>query len=100
MAILILQLLTASTPAPPLGSAIADAGLSNALLPASAFYFAEGTCRPNFDTYLCIQNPGDTEAQVVITYMKGDGTTDTDQVTVAPGSRSTVSPRAKLGTGD
>jgi hypothetical protein len=32
--------------------------------------------------------------------MKGDGTEDSDQVTVAPNSRSSVSPRTKLGTGD
>ena len=32
--------------------------------------------------------------------MKGDGTTATDQVKVAPNSRSTVVPRAKLGTGN
>ena len=40
------------------------------------FYFAEGTCRPGFDPYICIQNPGDNDADVKITYMKGDGTTE------------------------
>ena len=65
-----------------------------------AVYFAEGTCRPNFDTYFCIQNPGSTAADVTLTYMKGDGTTTSDQLVVAPNSRSTVTPRAKLGTGD
>ena len=90
----------ASRLASPSGRSPVSTGSSNSLLPASAFYFAEGTCRPNFDTYFCIQNPGGSDARVDITYMKGDGTTDTDQVTVAPGSRSTVSPRAKLGTGD
>ena len=44
--------------------------------PPTTFYFAEGTCRPDFDPYLCIQNPGDADADVTITYMKGDGTTD------------------------
>ena len=68
--------------------------------PSTAFFFAEGTCRPNFDPYFCVQNPGDTAASVTLTYMKGDGTTATDQVTVAPNSRSTVSPRTKLGTGN
>ena len=33
-------------------------GVVGATSPASTFYFAEGTCRPNFDPYLCIQNPG------------------------------------------
>ena len=68
--------------------------------PSTAFFFAEGTCRPNFDPYFCIQNPGATAAEVTLTYMKGDGTTAADQVTVAPNSRSTVSPRTKLGTGN
>ena len=66
----------------------------------STFYFAEGTCRPNFDPYICIQNPGNTAANVTLTYMKGDGSTATDQVSVAPNSRSTVVPRTKLGTGN
>ena len=66
----------------------------------STVYFAEGTCRPDFDPYICIQNPGLVGADVTITYMKGDGTTDTDKLTVGNNSRSTVSPRAKLGTGN
>jgi hypothetical protein len=68
--------------------------------PNSTFYFAEGTCRPNFDPYFCIQNPGSTAANVTLTYMKGDGTTANDTVSVAPNSRSTVIPRNKLGTGN
>ena len=65
-----------------------------------SWYFAEGTCRPGFDTYFCVQNPGGTEANVKLEYMKGDGTTVTDQVAVAPCSRSTVVPRNSLGTGN
>jgi FtsP/CotA-like multicopper oxidase with cupredoxin domain len=68
--------------------------------PASTFYFAEGTTRPDFDPYICIQNPGSNDADVTVTYMKVDGTITTDKLTVAKNSRSTVSPRAKLGTGD
>src|SRR5665811_2005078 len=52
-----------------------------ALAPAKTFYFAEGTCRPGFDPYLCIQNPGSSDAKVHITYMKADNTTDTQDVT-------------------
>jgi hypothetical protein len=66
----------------------------------STFYFAEGTCRPNFDPYFCIQNPGTTDANVTITYMKGDGNTDTQDVAVPKNSRVTVAARDKLGTGD
>ena len=67
---------------------------------SSAYYFAEGTCRPDFDTYFCIQNPNDSPADVALTYMKGDGKIDTDSVTVPAKSRATVSPRDRLGTGD
>jgi hypothetical protein len=55
---------------------------------------------PGFDPYICIQNPGDTDAAVSITYMKGDGTTDTQSLTMGKNSRSTVTVRDKLGTGD
>jgi hypothetical protein len=67
---------------------------------ARTFYFAEGSCRPGFDPYFSILNPGGTDAQVTITYMKGDGTTDTQAVTVAKGSRATVAVKDKLGVGD
>jgi len=68
--------------------------------PATTFYFAEGTCRPNFDTYFCIQNPGDVAANVRLTYMKGDGTTALESFAVKPHSRFTVIPKDKLGEGE
>jgi FtsP/CotA-like multicopper oxidase with cupredoxin domain len=71
-----------------------------ATAPATSFYFAEGTTRPDFDPYICIQNPGLIDADVTITYMKGDGTTDTESLTVKNSTRSTVTPRSKLGTGE
>ena len=67
---------------------------------ATTFYFAEGTCRPSFKTYFCIQNPGAPAANVTITYLKGDGTRDSQSVTVPGASRLTVSPGDKLGQGD
>ena len=67
---------------------------------ASTFYFAEGTCRPDFKTYFCIQNPGAPAAEVTITYMKGDGTRDSQKITVPGASRLTVSPADSLGQGD
>ncbi|MFH1149575.1 MAG: hypothetical protein V1748_03785 [Actinomycetota bacterium] len=71
-----------------------------ATAPASTFYFAEGTARPFFDPYLCIQNPGGTDAEVTITYMKGDGSTDTQSLTVKKHSRSTVKVKDRLGEGN
>ena len=69
------------------GGGHTEAGL---LTPARKFYFAEGTVRPNFESYLCIQNPNDTDANVKITYMKGDGTTQEQNLTVPKHSRQTV----------
>lgn len=62
-----------------------------ATAPASEWYFAEGTTRDGFDTYLCLQNPGDDEASVDIEYFLGDGTTQQRKdVKIAPRSRFTV----------
>jgi hypothetical protein len=71
-----------------------------ALDPAAAFYFAEGTARPGFEPYLTIQNPGAAAAAVTITYMKGDGSTLAQNVTVAAHSRSTVTVKQTLGEGN
>jgi len=71
-----------------------------ALYPAGAFYFAEGTCRPNFDPYICIQNPTSGRVPVFILYMKGDGNTSTQMLTVPPYSRYTVFVKDQLGSGD
>jgi poly-gamma-glutamate synthesis protein (capsule biosynthesis protein) len=65
--------------------------------PAREFYFAEGTCRPGFDSYICIQNPEAAAANVTIAYMLGDGSTRSQQVTVAGNSRSTVFAKDTLG---
>jgi hypothetical protein len=68
--------------------------------PSSTFYFAEGTCRPGYETYLCVQNPGASEAKVSITYMMGDGSTKQVRLGVAAASRTTVRPKDTLGEGD
>ncbi len=71
-----------------------------ATAPGTSFFFAEGTCRPSFDTYFTLQNPGGTDAGVTLAYMKGDGATANQVVTVPKNSRVTVNARACLGTGD
>jgi hypothetical protein len=80
------------------GGAGSNSNLSFGL--TRAFYFAEGTCRPGFDTYFCIQNPGEVAAEVKLTFMKGDGTSRADRLIVPPKSRATVNARDRLGTGD
>ncbi len=71
-----------------------------ALNPQPTFYFAEGSCRPDFDPYLCIQNPGSTAADVQITYMRGDGSIAGEILNVPANKRSTVVVKNTLGTGD
>ena len=71
-----------------------------ALAPDSTFYFAEGTCRPGFDPYICIQNPGSDAAKVRITYMLGDGTTEVQKLTVPGKTRKTVVVKNTLGEED
>jgi hypothetical protein len=71
-----------------------------ALGAAPAWYFAEGTCRPGFDPYICIQNPQDGNAEVKITYMKGDAGVKEQKLTVAKHSRTTVNVKDILGEGD
>ena len=58
--------------------------------PAPKLYFAEGTTRPGFDSYLCIQNPGDADTSALITYMKGDGSNQQQSVDIPARSRRTV----------
>ncbi len=81
-------------------SAKITGGFSVTAAVSSTFYFAEGTCRPGFDPYLCVQNPGGAEAAVTVTYMKGDGGTATQDITVPAHSRSTVSCKDTLGEGE
>ncbi len=64
-----------------------EAAISSA---GSKFYFAEGTRRPNFQTYICIQNPGDRAAEVRLTFNKGNGLQQVENLTVAPRSRKTI----------
>lgn len=60
--------------------------------------FSEGTTRPGFDTYLCIMNPVAKEADVELTYYRGDGTAEVQVVTVPASSRYTVFPEEILGS--
>ncbi|MHB8895916.1 MAG: hypothetical protein ACYC99_12185 [Candidatus Geothermincolia bacterium] len=70
--------------------------------PATTFYFAEGTTRDNptdgtFEEWICIQNPGTTDAAVEITYWTATAGNQTQDVTVPKQSRSTVDVKLKLG---
>jgi hypothetical protein len=58
--------------------------------PQTEWYFAEGCTRPGFNTWLCIQNPGDSVAHVALDYLCGDGANEHRDLTVNPRSRYTV----------
>ena len=54
------------------------------------YTLAEGATGTFFDTDILIANPTATQAPVTINYLKGDGTTVTQNLTVAPTSRTTI----------
>jgi competence protein ComEC len=55
------------------------------------WYFAEGCTRAGFETWLCIQNPNDSQANVTIQYFLESGEVRTLPVTCKPTSRTTIS---------
>lgn len=59
------------------------------------WYLAEGTTRPGFQTYLCIMNPGQTEAKLSISYIT-EAPTVPQQLSVPPRSRITLDINALL----
>jgi outer membrane protein assembly factor BamB len=68
--------------------------------PGQRFLFAEGTTRSGFQTWLALQNPGDSDANVLVTYLYGDGTLPAAQnVVVKAKSRQTVDVNLGAGSG-
>ncbi len=55
-----------------------------AAAPASEWFFAEGCTLPGFHEYLCLQNPGDEDATVEITYLTQEAGALPVQTTVVP----------------
>jgi len=58
--------------------------------PATTWYLAEGSTAWGFETFVCIQNPNATVAQVTVTYMTNNGPVDGGVWTIAPDSRVTI----------
>ena len=54
------------------------------------WYFAEGYTAQEFDTYLLLQNAGSDPIDATITFMRGDGSSVVEGVTILPHSRYTV----------
>ncbi|MBN2168534.1 MAG: SpoIID/LytB domain-containing protein [Actinobacteria bacterium] len=58
--------------------------------PKPFWHFAEGTARPGYKTYVCLGNPTEKTADVLIYYLRGNGTITSQRFDVPPYSRSTV----------
>jgi len=71
-----------------------------AIQPEEEWYFAEGTCRPGFKPFVCVNNPNDSAAQVEITYMMGNASIVKHELEVPAKTRSTVVVKDLLGEGD
>lgn len=61
------------------------------------YYLAEGATGSFFDTDLLLANPNGTPAPVVITYIRGNGTTVTQNVTLAATSQQRIAVDALAG---
>jgi Ca2+-binding RTX toxin-like protein len=57
---------------------------------ALTYMLAEGSTGPFFDTDILLANPHAVEAPVQITYLKNDSSTITQNLTLAPTSRTTI----------
>ncbi len=58
--------------------------------PAGDFYLAEGTSAYGFTTYVLVQNPNSTPADVTVTYMTPTGPKPQAPFSMAPNSRKTI----------
>ena len=63
---------------------------SGATEPSTNWYFAEGYTGGNFDEYLCLQNPGDVDTVVTLSFLLDDGTTSNILRELPAHSRQTV----------
>ncbi len=59
-------------------------------IPATSWYFAEGYTGPDFDEFICIQNPNSATATVSVTFMQPDQTTVALDLTIDGTSRETI----------
>jgi len=57
--------------------------------PASTWYLAEGCTAANFETWVLVQNPGDTPADINMVFQTENGPVQGPRETIAPKSRKT-----------
>lgn len=68
-------------------------------LPAGDFYFAEGTTRPGYQEWICLENPTATKVKSKIEYMINGGGNKEQEITLPPTSRTTVDVNLFVGPG-
>ena len=68
--------------------------------PSRSFNLAEGTTAWGFTTYVLVQNPNDTQANVTVTYMTVGGPIGTAPFVMPPNSRKTIRVNDVLGALD
>ncbi len=61
-----------------------------ATAPSTTWYLAEGTTADGFEDWLLVQNPGDVDSTVTITYMTGAGEVNKAPLVVPAGHRVSV----------
>ncbi len=64
---------------------------------ATTWYLAEGTTRTNFEEWLCLQNPGNSDAHTTISYHNASGQVINKSWTVKANTRVTVSANRDVG---
>lgn len=67
--------------------------------PATAWYFAEGTTRPGFEEWICLENPGGADARADVAFATSEGASFSSVVDVPAGSRRTVHANRVVGAG-
>jgi Ca2+-binding RTX toxin-like protein len=70
------------------GNEVAD--VLTVTVSAFTYTLAEGATGAFFDTDILLANPNGVAAPVAVTYLKGDGTTVSQTLTLAPTSRTTI----------
>ena len=58
--------------------------------PSKTWYIAEGSTGGSFETWICLQNPGDTDAAVDVSYFTEDGETKGPDLNIAAHTRQSV----------
>ena len=58
--------------------------------PANTWHLAEGSTRGGYDTWICLQNPGDTDTTVYLTYMTDEGERGGTEVSLSAHARESV----------